>query len=180
MGARSFNFSAPRLWNSLPPHIKQSDSITTFKSQLTCSNSHTTSNWSLSWLFVCFVLFLFYLFIYYYYFSTMSCFKRFMITLCSVSWPWVSWKAPFKLNYYYYYRGDSLGDNRKWRSSRPDADRLIRLPLCILTFWIPLWIPLWIPFCQIFGKAFVLRIEMSFEYRNTRSVAKWIAITGTL
>ena len=26
----------------------------------------------------------------------------------------------------------------------------------------------------------VLRIEMSFEYRNTRSVAKWIAITGTL
>ena len=26
----------------------------------------------------------------------------------------------------------------------------------------------------------VLRIEMSFEYRSPRSVAKWIAITGTL
>ena len=26
----------------------------------------------------------------------------------------------------------------------------------------------------------LLRFEMSFEYRNTRSVAKWIAITGTL
>ncbi|XP_056444340.1 uncharacterized protein LOC130380935, partial [Gadus chalcogrammus] len=34
MGARSFSCSAPRLWNSLPPHIKQSDTITTFKSQL--------------------------------------------------------------------------------------------------------------------------------------------------
>ena len=44
--------------------------------------------------------------------------------------------------YYYYYRGDTLGDNRKWR---PDADWLIRLPLCILTFWIPICIPLWIP-----------------------------------
>uniref|UniRef100_A0A8C5BDZ8 Reverse transcriptase domain-containing protein n=1 Tax=Gadus morhua TaxID=8049 RepID=A0A8C5BDZ8_GADMO len=34
MGARSFSCSAPRLWNSLPPHIKQSDTISTFKSQL--------------------------------------------------------------------------------------------------------------------------------------------------
>ncbi|XP_059188467.1 uncharacterized protein LOC131971162 [Centropristis striata] len=34
MGARSFSCSAPRLWNSLPPHIRQSDTITTFKSQL--------------------------------------------------------------------------------------------------------------------------------------------------
>uniref|UniRef100_UPI0037E957FC uncharacterized protein n=1 Tax=Semicossyphus pulcher TaxID=241346 RepID=UPI0037E957FC len=34
MGARAFSCSAPRLWNSLPPHIRQSDSITTFKSKL--------------------------------------------------------------------------------------------------------------------------------------------------
>ncbi|XP_060949590.1 serine/threonine-protein phosphatase 6 regulatory subunit 3-like [Limanda limanda] len=34
MGARAFSCSAPRLWNSLPPHIRQSDSITSFKSQL--------------------------------------------------------------------------------------------------------------------------------------------------
>lgn len=34
MGARAFSCSAPRLWNSLPPHIRQSDSITTFKTQL--------------------------------------------------------------------------------------------------------------------------------------------------
>lgn len=33
-GARSFSCSAPRLWNPLPPHIRQSDTITTFKSQL--------------------------------------------------------------------------------------------------------------------------------------------------
>ena len=110
-------------------------------------------------LIVCLFLscFCFIFFIYYYYFSTMCCFKLFMITLCSVRWPWVSWKAPFKLNYY-YYRGDTLGDNRKWRR---DADWLIRLPLCILTFWIPLWIlfwilfwiplwiPFWIPFCGL-------------------------------
>ncbi len=34
MGARAFSCSAPRLWNSLPPHIRQSDFITTFKSKL--------------------------------------------------------------------------------------------------------------------------------------------------
>ncbi|KAF7652304.1 hypothetical protein LDENG_00098620, partial [Lucifuga dentata] len=34
MGARAFSCSAPRLWNSLPPHIHQLDSITHFKSQI--------------------------------------------------------------------------------------------------------------------------------------------------
>ncbi|XP_061587561.1 uncharacterized protein LOC133452331 isoform X1 [Cololabis saira] len=34
MGARAFSCTAPRLWNSLPPHIRQIDSITTFKTQL--------------------------------------------------------------------------------------------------------------------------------------------------
>ncbi|KAK5916289.1 hypothetical protein CgunFtcFv8_011289 [Champsocephalus gunnari] len=34
MGARAFSCSAPRLWNSLPRHIRQSDSITTFKTHL--------------------------------------------------------------------------------------------------------------------------------------------------
>ena len=34
MGARAFSCSAPRHWNSLPPHIRQSDTITTFKSRL--------------------------------------------------------------------------------------------------------------------------------------------------
>ncbi|KAF7653420.1 hypothetical protein LDENG_00083060 [Lucifuga dentata] len=34
MSARAFSCSAPRLWNSLPPHIHQPDSITHFKSQI--------------------------------------------------------------------------------------------------------------------------------------------------
>ncbi|KAF7640974.1 hypothetical protein LDENG_00002140, partial [Lucifuga dentata] len=34
MGARAFSCSAPRLWNSLPLHIRQLDSITQFKSQI--------------------------------------------------------------------------------------------------------------------------------------------------
>ncbi|KAK5908874.1 hypothetical protein CgunFtcFv8_016895 [Champsocephalus gunnari] len=34
MGAQAFSCTAPRLWNSLPPHIRQSDTITIFKSQL--------------------------------------------------------------------------------------------------------------------------------------------------
>ncbi|KAF7646390.1 hypothetical protein LDENG_00188450, partial [Lucifuga dentata] len=34
MGARAFSCSAPRLWNSLPLHIHQLDSITQFKSQI--------------------------------------------------------------------------------------------------------------------------------------------------
>ena len=34
LGARAFSCTAPRLWNSLPPHIRHSDSITTFKSHL--------------------------------------------------------------------------------------------------------------------------------------------------
>ncbi|KAF7642335.1 hypothetical protein LDENG_00259820 [Lucifuga dentata] len=34
MGARAFSCSAPRLWNSLPLHIRQLDSITHFKSQI--------------------------------------------------------------------------------------------------------------------------------------------------
>ncbi|KAF7662130.1 hypothetical protein LDENG_00245680, partial [Lucifuga dentata] len=34
MGARAFSCSAPRLWNSLPLHIHQLDSITQVKSQI--------------------------------------------------------------------------------------------------------------------------------------------------
>ncbi|KAF7663890.1 hypothetical protein LDENG_00195450 [Lucifuga dentata] len=34
LGARAFSCSAPRLWNSLPLHIRQLDSITQFKSQI--------------------------------------------------------------------------------------------------------------------------------------------------
>uniref|UniRef100_UPI003AAD7030 uncharacterized protein n=1 Tax=Centroberyx gerrardi TaxID=166262 RepID=UPI003AAD7030 len=34
MGARAFSCTAPRLWNSLPPHIRQSATITSFKSHL--------------------------------------------------------------------------------------------------------------------------------------------------
>ncbi|KAF7644839.1 hypothetical protein LDENG_00214900, partial [Lucifuga dentata] len=34
MGARAFSCSAPRLWNSLPLHIRQLDSITQFRSQI--------------------------------------------------------------------------------------------------------------------------------------------------
>ena len=34
MGARAFSCSAPKHWNSLPPHLRLSDSITAFKSHL--------------------------------------------------------------------------------------------------------------------------------------------------
>ncbi|KAF7652861.1 hypothetical protein LDENG_00091350, partial [Lucifuga dentata] len=34
MGARAFSCSVPRLWNFLPLHIRQLDSITHFKSQI--------------------------------------------------------------------------------------------------------------------------------------------------
>ena len=34
MGSRAFSRSAPRLWNSLPPDIRTSDSVSTFKSRL--------------------------------------------------------------------------------------------------------------------------------------------------
>ena len=34
VGARAFSCAAPRLWNSLPLHIRQSDSLNTFKSHL--------------------------------------------------------------------------------------------------------------------------------------------------
>ena len=48
MGAQALSCSAQRLWNSLPPHIRQLDSITSFKSQLkTHLNWHTLYNWTL-------------------------------------------------------------------------------------------------------------------------------------
>uniref|UniRef100_A0A673KWT2 Semaphorin-6B-like n=1 Tax=Sinocyclocheilus rhinocerous TaxID=307959 RepID=A0A673KWT2_9TELE len=34
MGARSFSYAAPRLWNSLPPDIRNSDCLLTFKTRL--------------------------------------------------------------------------------------------------------------------------------------------------
>ncbi|KAF7650849.1 hypothetical protein LDENG_00119400, partial [Lucifuga dentata] len=34
LGSKAFSCSAPRLWNSLPLHIHQLDSITQFKSQI--------------------------------------------------------------------------------------------------------------------------------------------------
>lgn len=61
MGARAFNFSASKLWNSLPQHMRQSNAITTLKSQL---KTHlfklvyylhlNTVHWLLLWCFVCF------------------------------------------------------------------------------------------------------------------------------
>ena len=34
MGRRSFSFSAPTVWNSLPQHVRDSPSLTTFKKRL--------------------------------------------------------------------------------------------------------------------------------------------------
>ena len=91
--------SAPRLWNSLPPHIKQSDTITTFKSQLKTHLFKLAHNVELITVFIvlscfCFIVLFFYLLYLFFYFHNVLFFKRFMMTICSVRWPWVSWKAP--------------------------------------------------------------------------------------
>jgi hypothetical protein len=46
-----------------------------------------------------------YLFIYFliFFFHNVLLFKKCMMTICSVRWPWVSWKAPLNEMYYYYY-----------------------------------------------------------------------------
>ena len=103
---RSFSVCAPKVWNSLPFHIKSSPSVDVLKKRLKRFISRKLfieHLWLLDGGLVVFILFLFYLFIYLFIFTISSHVKRFWMS---------SEKALYKLykllliiivNYFLYY-----------------------------------------------------------------------------
>ena len=75
-------------------------------------------------------------------------FKQFMITLCSVRWPWVSWKAPFKLNVLLLL----LLPWRYLETIESDVQTLIGWYVCYFAYWL-------------FGFLFVFLFGFLFGFR---------------